>query len=1319
MNEYQLVDHFCKSLDARFLLELPDVAKREAVSMAKKTLKDKGNLQVAKKILNVLDSKSLPTRNRENVTEKKAQAILNEFAVSLTGAQPEDYIVGELKRNKGTIMKIHGSVVYPQQNKLDKLRKFEVVWQTFLMKLGAISFYSSMSINEREKYLAINEDPTDAVIGESNERIEFLHPGAAEFLEELDEEDISQMFGKNTKSEDGYFNSEEIFEFFPGVSGSEARHKVLILNKSVWRLTITHKFVNTFDGVVINIATGEITNGASLLDVNMSDKYDLVSIPDITKKVEKEDKKKETKWFRPSGDEYVQEIGLLLPKSKKRLSSQTYKQIINNLLSEDIKDINTVEESIKHYTPGALKSLLQKILRFRPTTVVLLNKMKISAQLMLLVSFMVLAQNPGSFVPDIQRFVSGLESATKRLVVTFAEDTLFPSEKPIISLLGGALAAQRVKSWVPTSQVIEWWMKTAIKGWETKKAYIYDFNTELQEKPYTLSVKNNTIENISALLDELKSFHTDLAMVRYIARHWSDIKYTTSIVPDILEMPIYHCVDQHWIPNLSYLFKYDLVKKIPFEHHAFKGLFNKLFKESSGLNFRRITYNKNMLTSEFMVEAKKVQKIVTIAQFYQRKERPILTNNYIDFSYKLEDAWLAGMIGVVDVKIGKQRLFVTLDSNNIQNMIVILRPTRDMKNSEVDAEKSEEAKQIVEDMLSKKGLALNKTEYPSEYFHGAKLLRRNKQYMIEKNGKLKSWDEAKKISIFLPVHRTINKDYENAFLFSGKGIEEDAMTKLDTFIKTIDNRFVRRLMNYIDNFRPKFEINKISRDGYGTKHAVSTDDIVVFQSLLMISMLFPGVIYPSKTIIGEFIIISRPVFWILKDKIRKYLSNKLNQTDTKKWSTCDIKDTNNRKLKPYQRDAVTYMINAHNNNMKGHFIWLKVGSGKTLIILTFLKYLISQNQLPKYILYSAPIEAIKTIAKQIHQFNFEMTFITPNKSINSSRIPKYANLKKSCSPVANTINIIEHDALRKCFSELMTVAGDTFFIMDEAHKALGDSQRTTAALGLSHSSRSFVALTGTPTTDTKIYKLLWWLEQVNVFEVNEKNFWVAANSMIHQNIDIGIDVHYNEITIDFSPIIFKEYQRLVSAVLGGTKVSPTMRDISRATELCYEICDKAMVRGTIDYIKNKERGVMLVAQNNEHVKVLYKLLKESKKIKNEDIFLLTEKIDKDMNVSHGASIDLTDIQVETGEIHDYKVVIVPLRKSAGYELTRLSVQIKSVYPSNSATREQSEGRINRIGQKRDDINIDIYHIGILSRLLHNHNDAKSLNMALESIHKNN
>jgi hypothetical protein len=240
--------------------------------------------------------------------------------------------------------------------------------------------------------------------------------------------------------------------------------------------------------------------------------------------------------------------------------------------------------------------------------------------------------------------------------------------------------------------------------------------------------------------------------------------------------------------------------------------------------------------------------------------------------------------------------------------------------------------------------------------------------------------------------------------------------------------------------------------------------------------------------------------------------------------------------------------------------------------------------------------------------------------------------------------------------------------------------------------------------DSKTYKLIWWLEQVVPFEVNEKNFWVAANSMIAKKASTGVLVDRKEILALFIKDEEVAYTESVPPALGGLNTSPTFQDWQYATAVSYDACNREMINQTAAILK-KGRGVMLVAKDSKHQDVLYDLLLAGTNLTPSQVFVL----------KGGDSIFLTDEAVKSKEVPDYRVVIVPIQKAEGYTLTHLSAMVASVYPSNNATREQIEGRINRIGQKKKKILYRIVHAGILTRILQHHNDAKSLSIALQSL----
>jgi hypothetical protein len=80
-------------------------------------------------------------------------------------------------------------------------------------------------------------------------------------------------------------------------------------------------------------------------------------------------------------------------------------------------------------------------------------------------------------------------------------------------------------------------------------------------------------------------------------------------------------------------------------------------------------------------------------------------------------------------------------------------------------------------------------------------------------------------------------------------------------------------------------------------------------------------------------------------------------------------------------------------------------------------------------------------------------------------------------------------------------------------------------------------------------------------------------------------------------------------------------------------------------------------------------------------------------------------------------VITTPTHSEGYTLTKFRIMIQLVYFTNQATREQLEGRINRIGQSSDTIYIFTLHTGILSNVYERYEGVRSLSDALKGFAK--
>lgn len=1238
----QNINKFCKTLDTTYLENISDpTVKKLFITNSKKALKiKKAKKHVASKVLQFYGVKD--QKKRTQWKRYKTEIALSKFTLTCTGAREGDTVIGIRPCSKGAIIKVVRGQIYPQKRELDNFRAFPDLWESYLLKLQSIEFFANMSRPRLERWLEINQDPYESALGENGEAmLEVTTPGTSDFVKKLDESILSKIIGHELS---GF----QIMELFPKKAGSRAKKHTLILLKSMWKLNITHELVSHTTALTINLMTGEVNKGVT---------QQVIVVNDVMN---------------------MKQLGFTGIEGS-RLSSDAGDKLIISLTKSNQKDLSIVRNWCKNFSPASYKSLIQKCIRYPAKKVTYLNK-SVPTPVVLCTALLDLVKMPGAFVPDIQRYVTGVESATKRLAVSIVEDSSVDNYDDVLALLSASLLANRVRTWVPTMHLCRNWLIIALKAYISKNHYVYQQRNELP----TLKFGNGKTSehNASAIMNELRSFPTDLGMFRWIGTKGVAISSVNYQRPKVLRFE--QCVDQHWAPNVAYYFDPDYVKMFPpkINSKPFAPLFGHIWNVSSSCNPRKGTYINEEKTEQIYLAQKR---------FLYAKQTPLyahpVSKDHLTFEFTLDDGWLASMVGPIEVP-GKPVVLVTMKPNDPYQLIPFRRPSREMKNTELSPERYEQAIEQAKSIL-KNGVRLNKATSMIPFFRGKVLKLLGDVYVIDGI----EWNDSRNILINVPIVEYRN-GFENVFT-STPGIVENFEKKFTNLLKTIDSSVLRRSLMYLSTKSSLITLNPIGRDGGGTKQAVSLLDADVNDFLIKLSSLIPAAIHPHQYTPGSYKIPYGPILWTIKDRINKMCVKPIVE---EKWNR--IEDKRNRTLWSHQVQALKDMIDNHELHRRGNFLWLRVGSGKTAITMYYLKYLLEQGSLPPHVIYTLPSSAISSVADEIQSFGFRVELVVPVKK----QIRTKLKVIRDCKVSPYTVTLIEHDYLRRCKAELTEIAPNSIFIIDEVHKALNETQRTAVALELSHLSREFIALTGTPVVDSKTYKLIWWLEQVVPFEVNEQNFWTAANAMVTKVFSTGIEIEQNDIVCNFTEKERKMYYELVPPTLGGTKINARTEDFAKATAICYKACEREMVKLTV---KNMDNGVMLVAKNGKHAQILLDKLLDTRKIHRSEIFVIEK----------GNSIFLTDDEVEKGKVHDYKVVIVPMQKAEGYTLTRLGVKITSVYPSNNATREQLDGRINRIGQKRDVIYFYTVHCGLLTRILMHHKDAKNLQTALREIAK--
>jgi len=1151
---------------------------------------------------------------------------LSDISINLTGVRNEEMIKGFKNVTKNSLIKIFGFVP-PYKKSLDHIRLSVSMWPIFLEKLGSIEFFSEMSPLEKSDWLYKNQSKEKDFSRVENIKIQIISVGDSDIGKKIDQEDIQSIL------ENEYTTPMEVLSKFPAKEGSKANKVSLFFDSTYWKVVQNFKYVDEFSGLYFDIMDGTC-------------KFGKVESKDII----------EVEHGTNSKIAFVNESG--------NINKVMLFDLISEMLDVSLEELDEIELLIKDFSPGVLKSLLQKIIRYRPLYVE-----RYSSSAFLLVTLSLLYLHPGSFVPDIQRWVTGSESFCKRLAVTIFEDSYIEDVHILSSLLMSALLIQKVRQWKPSVELVQNWFHAAVEALDSEKYWKYKTKGPvikgIEDNKFESYPKLNSVELSSHLLAEIKSFETDIYMIY-------DISKTNEIIKSKLKrpknMPLYHCIDQHSVPEVAYYFGYETVSQFG----SVSDLFSKFWKSLVGVNTRKNLVEKQ---DPFVIAAKNAQKNFLISK--QTIKKKILNyKKHIMMDFKMEESYIAGLVGAIQMKT-TPKTFVTLNPQNIYEMVSIRKPSREMKEAIVDDDIVKDNEKKVWEMLRKQGLKMNKIILPYPNTFENILLKYDDEFYVEIDGKRSTIEEFTNYSFKLPYLSKVC----DPILNKGTGIEINAISKFKRLMKEQPSQVIRRLKQFLGDHKTKIEMYKISRDG-SSKELIMID-FLVFELLLEMCKLFPIAIEKQEgktvTFTIHFLGLINYLLSLLREEKVKY----------KKWN---IK-LSERKAWPHQVEALDKMIERNKEGKRGQFIWIPVGLGKTQIVLSYLYYLNGINQLPEYIIYSLPDTAIKSFIKEAEPFGFDMELIHPIKSKITSNI----KINKTCNLSPFTISLIDHDHLRLCDNLSQY---NSIFIIDEVHKTLNDTLRTNHALQLSHNSTEFIAMTGTVVIDTKIYKLIKWLSQINQFEINQNNFWVSVNSMISKKIDTGLDIIREEIIPEFNKKEHKEYYDLVPPGLGGKNYSSKISDLNQAANICYQVCDRYIVEQTLLELKNGNK-VFIVARNKEQQKELYGALSHKK------VYLIEK----------GKSILLTKEMVKNKEAKDYDVVITTINQSAGYTITLMNVMITSVYPSNQATREQLEGRINRIGQTSKFVKYITVHVGLLTYIFNHHQDAKNLSDVLNSLVK--
>ncbi len=1214
------------------------------------------------------------------------------FNIYQIGVQKGDFIIGVGKQNNGTILEVGGEedgLVYPPSlSGIATLSKTDISH-----KMRVIEFFSDMSAIERLEWLTENatdnEDLYLSDVGFSNKNKKGNFPETEMNEIQLRIVKLGGSFMLEHYSEishDEWFTAKEFEDIVPLKPGSRGLkgHSTLILRPGAWCLYIEERKTE-WEGLYIKIEDNEDEDLVKAIleegEINVNSK-----------------EYKDKKMLVFEDENVIAPNFAIVYESRKE--SYTWGELFELAPEELQRDMKLAKEYLRRFTssPAFFKSLLQKIIRFRALKcefsiseeqynlykdeddfheISINNKTeyrcKLNAQATLLATISHLIMHPGAFVPNIQRFVSGIESGFKRVAVAICEDSWTKKKKELLALYCASALAQREKSFIPTTQLITTLFTLAIETQQESKAFIWELGKDYEYDQV------DSLTACSMVLEHVKSFQTDIDMVRYIA----DIKGKSiphySFNKPLDSFPIWQAIDHHTNPELAYFFCYENIADL-----SYSDLFHKIWDISSGFNARKRKFEE----SEDLTEIMNAQRLCMMAKFpiEDKSELPFIEEEKeeeeeeekYEFKYRIDDSWLAGLIGPIQIK----NAFVVLRTDDLTSFTAIKKPSRTDKNPELTEEEKETVIEEAKEIL-KKGIKIKNCPASLDIFMNAKVKydEENNEYLIKLEGdkEWQKWEDCTELYLELKYHETLNTNFNlsfsDAITTTGEGIDKHAFDYFNELIIDLEQVILRRLATTIAGLATEIKLQKIGRDGTGIDYTVYTYDTKVFYLLCLMCNLFPAAL-ELKGI--NFMIKNGPLFWHLRDLINnKIADNEECEEECEEDGEWEIKK-DKRKMWEHQKDIVDTMIQKDKKGKKGNIIWLQMGSGKSMCVTQFLRYLIKNNKLCKYVVWTLPPSAVDSIEKEIKKAGFESKLLDCRKN-QDQEIEEFK------------INIVKHDHLRlNGFDEqLKNKSSNCFFIVDEFHKTLSKTQRTSITLDLVRLCNNFIALSGTIIRDAKsIDDLIVWLQTVCEFEVNKDNFYVGVGSLLSRKIPSKIIVNRELVEVEN-----EEYFKYVPLSLGGTASTINFK---AAVQVSFDAITEGIIDKAKEYLESGEK-VFIVTKDVEMQKTVAKALKEY------TVFNITNK----NSITLGPDDEDTDIDV----------VITTSRMCEGYTLSLLRVGITAPFFSNQNTRDQLVGRLVRLNSKHDTVDWIIVTSGILTHIYQKQEESRNLSEALKGFAK--
>lgn len=736
----------------------------------------------------------------------------------------------------------------------------------------------------------------------------------------------------------------------------------------------------------------------------------------------------------------------------------------------------SVREHLSAMSAGQLRSLIQKACRIYSNYMKMPNGRLVKTADIAVYGFVYLVAHAGNYHAELQKYVTGRESAFKRLGVILAEDAAIDDNAYWIKwCLRHAGFHASCRDFYPTLDAVRQGMEIIRQAATSNVALDY-------KKKHLGALKDTEYLDCYNLLKNIGSFDGDIEMMRSLAQN--DGRFAMKAVDGPVEIvPFVSYVCFHCFRSLAYL---DLCSKSTMHSRN-----QHLFKTHTGFNPRRVRsntfeYSKRVEFWQTFVHSHSVLKIPL-------PEIEIHPDVLVDLKVQLPNEYCSLMVGELTKSSSKGIVVLSSDGSHDESIVIpkpmehkrlpVDRVLTEIEKQDVLREVRGLKKKIRNGPLKDAYCSLNPVtqmwEINGESFFSIRQRLQDVRIPVQQRiVPTEIWNNSQLACSLLTSSSSIAANYEEHLNFMRTQLSPVILNRINYLAMTSSNDF---LILGSPSLNGKWEINAGDQIWFDGDHDL-------FAALLCISAFAPCAIQFSH--LPAFKIMDKRILFEIIHKTRSFPVQTVSKWTDLKPSSVDYYD--------YQVQAIDHLLLRLDTGLSKSYLSAKTGMGKSVICLGFIRTLIQQKRCPPTVVWFVNKSAMKCIQKECDKLGIPSVIWTAGHFLHGK------------------VNIMDYNKVRTQIRNMIPQASNCLVVADEADLLNNPTQRMASVITFLSIVPVAVMTSATPIGSKVKHAYFSKMISLTMPYVDSTNIVAAqVHNMIICKVDnpIQVNMHINEIIL--------------------------------------------------------------------------------------------------------------------------------------------------------------------------------------------------------------